>query len=399
MVQTQLTPEVINMKKLLVLLIILFLTAPAFATDFTDADQLYGWNGSAQFWQTWSDHKTQLSLLYQGKDTDLTTIAGLSCSADQVMAWNGSTWACADQSGGGATTWLGLSDTPSSFTADYYVKVNSAGNALELVAAATGTGDLLSTNNLSDLDNVATARTNLGVDVAGTDNSTPVTIATGVSALSITGQEIDVNSNVDAFANLIGTANNIIGWDSSGNLENKSTIAVDVVLADEPPSEGTGHITYRSSDDALLVYDGANVDSYSPDNTIAAQVTIDASGFNGNLSTTDDTIQEVAQAVDDLSTGGTTQISGTVSLGISAIASEACATVVSATATGAATTDVIMWSFNADPTGTTGYEALTTGMLTIIDYPTTDTVNFKVCNMTGASITPGAVTLNWRIVK
>jgi hypothetical protein len=26
-------------------------------------------------------------------------------------------------------------------------------------------------------------------------------------------------------------------------------------------------------------------------------------------------------------------------------------------------------------------------------------VNFKVCNNTGTSITPGAITLNWRVVR
>lgn len=34
------------------------------ATDFNDTDQIYGWNGSAQFWQTWADHKTQLGALF-----------------------------------------------------------------------------------------------------------------------------------------------------------------------------------------------------------------------------------------------------------------------------------------------------------------------------------------------
>jgi hypothetical protein len=39
------------------------------------------------------------------------------------------------------------------------------------------------------------------------------------------------------------------------------------------------------------------------------------------------------------------------------------------------------------------------GMLAIIKYPTANNVNFKVCNNTSASITPGAVTLNWRVSR
>jgi hypothetical protein len=38
-------------------------------------------------------------------------------------------------------------------------------------------------------------------------------------------------------------------------------------------------------------------------------------------------------------------------------------------------------------------------MLTIFAYPTANNVNFKVCNNTAGSITPGAITLNWRVVR
>lgn len=91
--------------------------------------------------------------------------------------------------------------------------------------------------------------------------------------------------------------------------------------------------------------------------------------------------------------------SGSGALGTSAISSEACATVVTATATGTATTDVVSWSFNGDVTAVTGYAPLTTGGVSIYAYPTANTVNFKVCNPTSGSITPGAVTLNWRVVR
>lgn len=90
---------------------------------------------------------------------------------------------------------------------------------------------------------------------------------------------------------------------------------------------------------------------------------------------------------------------GTSALGTGAIASAACATVVTTSATGTATTDVVGWGFNGDPTAVTGYVPLTTGMLTIIAYPSTNNVNFKVCNNTASSITPGAITLNWTVIR
>ncbi len=91
--------------------------------------------------------------------------------------------------------------------------------------------------------------------------------------------------------------------------------------------------------------------------------------------------------------------SGTASLGTGTISSAACATAVTVSATGVASTDVVTAGFNGDPTGVTGYVPLTSGMLTILAYPTPNNVNFKVCNNTTESITPGAITLNWRVVR
>ena len=90
---------------------------------------------------------------------------------------------------------------------------------------------------------------------------------------------------------------------------------------------------------------------------------------------------------------------GTAALGTSSISSGACASAVTVSASGVATTDNIQTTFNADPTSTTGYEPSSSGMLAIIPYPTSGNVNFKVCNNTASSITPGAVTLNWRVVR
>lgn len=89
--------------------------------------------------------------------------------------------------------------------------------------------------------------------------------------------------------------------------------------------------------------------------------------------------------------------SGTIALGTSAIGSGTCATAATATATGAATTSVPSLSFNSDPTAVIGYSPTTAGMLAIIAWTTTNTLNVKVCNNTTSSITPGAITLNFRV--
>jgi hypothetical protein len=90
---------------------------------------------------------------------------------------------------------------------------------------------------------------------------------------------------------------------------------------------------------------------------------------------------------------------GTAALGTSSISSGACAAVVTSSATNVATTDVIKAGFNSDPTGTVGYSPSSGGMLTIIAFPTSNNVNFKVCNNTGSSITPGSITLNWTVQR
>lgn len=97
--------------------------------------------------------------------------------------------------------------------------------------------------------------------------------------------------------------------------------------------------------------------------------------------------------------------SGTVSLGTGAITSGTCATAVQETTVtvGAvadvATTDMVNTSPNGDPTGITGYGPSASGSLYVWAYPTAGHVNFKVCNNTSGSITPGAATWNWQVVR
>lgn len=114
-------------------------------------------------------------------------------------------------------------------------------------------------------------------------------------------------------------------------------------------------------------------------------------------------VNGVSQAVGTWATPGTgttvTVASGTATLGTTAIASGACATVVTVTATGAASTDSIIWNPNASIKAVTGYAPSTSGGLNVAAYPTSGNVSFDVCNSSASSITPGAVTLNWRIVR
>ena len=94
-----------------------------------------------------------------------------------------------------------------------------------------------------------------------------------------------------------------------------------------------------------------------------------------------------------------TVATGSTSMGTSQINSGSCASPVSVTAANVVATDVIEASFNGNPTGVVGYQASTNGMLAIIPYPGSGSVNFVVCNNTNFNITPGVVTLNWRVTR
>lgn len=91
--------------------------------------------------------------------------------------------------------------------------------------------------------------------------------------------------------------------------------------------------------------------------------------------------------------------SGTVALGTSAITSAAAATTVTATCTGLASTDTIQLSSNVNIFGVTGYVPSTSGILTISGFPTTNTINVVVVNNTAGTVTPGALTLNYRVTR
>lgn len=89
--------------------------------------------------------------------------------------------------------------------------------------------------------------------------------------------------------------------------------------------------------------------------------------------------------------------SGTASLGTSTISSGDCATVVTVSATGVQSTDVITYNPNASIKAVTGY---TPGSgLSIRSYPTVDNVNFEVCNEGSESVTPSVITLNWKVLR
>jgi hypothetical protein len=99
--------------------------------------------------------------------------------------------------------------------------------------------------------------------------------------------------------------------------------------------------------------------------------------------------------------GGGVQLisSGTAAMSTAAISSGACTPPVTASASGVALTDAIIYNTNTNPTTVTGYAPSANGSLYILAFPSANNVNFVVCNPSSSSITPGALALNWQVMR
>lgn len=84
---------------------------------------------------------------------------------------------------------------------------------------------------------------------------------------------------------------------------------------------------------------------------------------------------------------------GTSTLTGSAISSGSCATTVTTSATGTFTDDTISVSYASFSAPSTD------GRLTLSYWPTTDHVNFALCNPTAGSITPSGLVVNWNVLR
>lgn len=91
--------------------------------------------------------------------------------------------------------------------------------------------------------------------------------------------------------------------------------------------------------------------------------------------------------------------SGTKALSTTSIAAGACNT-DSITAAGVVSTDVVVWSPNADISTVVGFRPISGDGLAIYPpVPGAGSITIKTCNPTASSITPGAVSLNWRVTR
>ena len=121
----------------------------------------------------------------QAYDAGLTSIGGLTTAADKMIYTTASdTYAVTDLSAFARTL---LDDA-------------DAATARATLGVATGTGDMVSTNNLSDVANAATSRTNLGLGSIATQASSSVSITGGTitAAPAVSGEASGVLTSASA---------------------------------------------------------------------------------------------------------------------------------------------------------------------------------------------------------
>lgn len=202
------------------------------------------------------------------------------------------------------------------------------------------------------------------------------------------------------------------GTVSAGTLLCMTYYAAAGTTVDDTQNEGNCALKFDPTTNTLTGYSAANValfvlnasnGSYTSNSTSPTRITMlcgtapsAPSADNIVLSCTGD----VPHFTNDVGKVFGTVASGTSTMAMAAIAANDCATTVSTTATGTASTDVIIPTTNADVSGITGYGVLSTDGLQIYYWPTTNTVNWSVCNQTGTSITPGsAIVINWVVIR
>lgn len=91
--------------------------------------------------------------------------------------------------------------------------------------------------------------------------------------------------------------------------------------------------------------------------------------------------------------------SGTVTLGTGALSTATKGNGSTSACSGLATTDAITNTANAEIFTLTGFTPSANGILTISCWPTANTVNCEEENNTAGTITPAAVTVNYRVVR
>lgn len=150
---------------------------------------------------------------------EVTDLLQTGATDGQVLTWNNTTqlWEAADSAGGSASPLTTKGDLYSFDTDNARLGVGADGQFLKADSTeatglkwvtASGTGDLLSSNNLSDVTSASTSRTNLGLGTAATSDTGDFASASHThTASNITDFDTEVSNNASVVANTAKVTN------------------------------------------------------------------------------------------------------------------------------------------------------------------------------------------------
>jgi hypothetical protein len=185
-------------------------------------------------------------------------------------------------------------------TADYLSIVGQAITLNQIDLAADVTGDLPVADGGTGASSASDARTNLGVDAAGTDNSTDVTLAGSLDYITISGQTITRNA-IDLATDVTGTLPAASVGDGITNDQLAGSIANSKLLNDSVSFGGVSLDLGQS--DATPAFDLSDATNY-PTSSLSGNIA-NAQLSNSSITVTDGSTS-TATAL-----GGTITFSGT----------------------------------------------------------------------------------------
>lgn len=297
----------------------------------------------------------------------------------QFGSANLTNWATLDTNilsglGGGSSAWADITGKPTTIAGYGITDYNSLGDArwqpldAELTAwAALATSAKQDADaDLTDLADGSLTGSKVGTGING-DNITSGTVADARidTALTRTTQ-LNAASNAivaqiaeagggDVTTAQLNSASNVL-WQAKVDSTNSTRLATQLALAStyqpldaDLTDLADGSLTGSkvgsgiSGDNVTTgtVADARVASTIARDSEVTAAVAITASGFNGNLTTTDDTIQELAQAVDDLVLGGSSDYDTNTFTGTGPLVRATNAVLHTPTFTGGVTANVL----------------------------------------------------------
>ncbi len=308
--------------------------------------------------------------------------------------------------GGGASSVSELGDDIAC-GADEFVKRNAADNAWECAAGAVG-GDALTSSGLNQF--AATTSANFRSVITNPTGSgavvfadSPVLVSPALGTPS-SGDPVNLSGsapNVTAGAAVLASEDpaNCTAGSAAGGVSQAFTAedCLNPVTETEFNSAGgaglscNANVCVTASQEAAFLADGGSTSLTCGGGTIGKAQVMD----DGTLQTCDGATTAVLRTFTPSTVWSGSTVVNPTSIGMGACNSAD----TTATATGVATTDVISWIPSTDISSVTGYTPVTTGGVIIYVFPTTNTINFRVCNPTSGSVDPGSITINWRVER